>query len=120
MRPWIEPKPAGTAVFKVEWINVLKMFAFIYRQGRADVEGGILEAGAILQSSDIATEHARPASVQTANEDILAVAFIVLQHKCYRFRLGDETTSALPLLKGLFWRACLILVRANSGNIAWI
>ena len=120
MGPWIKPKPARTAAFKVEWIYILKMFPFIYRQGRANVEGGILEAGAILQSSDITTEHARPAPVQTADKDILAVAFIVLQHKCYRFRLGDETTSALPSLKALVWRACLILVRANSGNIAWI
>jgi hypothetical protein len=48
MRPWIKPKPARTAAFKVEWIYILKMFPFIYRQGRADVEGGILEAGAIL------------------------------------------------------------------------
>ena len=87
MRPWIEPKPAGTAVFKVEWINVLKMFAFIYGYGRADVKWGILEAGAILQFSNIATEHAGSASVQTANKHIPAsgmIALLNVPHSCCR------------------------------------
>jgi hypothetical protein len=48
MSSWIEPKPARTAVFKVKWINLLKIFPFIYRYGVADVAGSILEAGTVL------------------------------------------------------------------------
>src|SRR6266480_2778552 len=96
------------------------MLPLIYMQGRADVERRVLKGGAILQSSNIATKHTGSASVQTADKDILAVVFIVLWHKYYRFEPSDETTSALPSLRDSLWRSRLILVRANSGNIAMI
>jgi len=80
MRPRIEPKPAGTTAFKVKWINILKMFPLIYRYGCADVEGGILEASTIFQSSNVPAEHAGSTAVQTAHKDVLAVPFMFLWH----------------------------------------
>ena len=78
LRPWIEPKPARAPAFEIEWINILKMFPLIDRYGGADVEGRILETGALLQSSNIATKHAGSASVQTAHEYVLVVSFMFL------------------------------------------
>ena len=60
----------------IEWIDILKMFPLIDRYGGADVEGRILEAGALLQSSNIATKQAGSASVQTAHKDVLVVPFM--------------------------------------------
>ena len=76
MRPWIEPKPARAPTFKIEWINILKMLPLIDWYGCADIERGILEGSAILQSSNIATQHAGSASVQTAHKDVLVVPFM--------------------------------------------
>ena len=56
------------------------MLPLIYMQGRADVERRVLEGRAILQSSNIAAQHARPASVQTAHKDVLSVPFMFLWH----------------------------------------
>src|SRR5205814_84152 len=63
-----------------KWINILKMFPLIYRYGCADVEGGILEAITIFQSSNVPAEHAGSTAVQTAHKDVLAVPFMFLWH----------------------------------------
>src|SRR5205814_5642023 len=52
----------------------------IYRYGCADVEGGILEASTIFQSSNVPAEHAGSTAVQTAHKDVLAVPFMFLWH----------------------------------------
>ena len=76
----------------IEWIDILKMFPLIDRYGGADVEGRILEAGALLQSSNIATKQAGSASVQTANKHVPAsrmIALLNVPHSCCRDLYAD-------------------------------
>ena len=95
MRPRIKSEPAGAATFQVEWINVLKMFPLIYRYGCADVEGGILEASTIFQSSNVPAEHAGSTSMKTTYKDVLVCLF--LWHKRYLIKLCSKPVFPAPV-----------------------
>jgi hypothetical protein len=56
---------------------------------------GILEAGAVFHSGDVAAEHAGSASVKAANENILAVIFILVVHSRYLGSLPFQSRHIL-------------------------
>ena len=76
MCPWIESISARPAIRTIGRVNILEVLSLILEDAR------ILEAGTVFQPCNIAAEHARPASLQTAYEDILVVILIVIFHTC--------------------------------------
>ena len=84
MRAGIESVPAGTAMVTIGWVNILQVLPLILEYAR------VLEASTILQPCYIAAEHAGPASLQTAHEDILVFTLIVVLHS--RFCLLTDLT----------------------------
>src|SRR5205823_14500802 len=67
MRAWIKAKSASTAKIGRDRVNILEKLSFILERP------SILEAGAVLQSGNIATEHAGATPRQTTHEDIFVV-----------------------------------------------
>ena len=74
MRAWIKSVPASTAMVTIGGVNLLEVLPLILQHAR------IFEASTILQPCYIAAEHAGPASLQTADEDILIFTLIVVLH----------------------------------------
>jgi len=80
MRAWIESVSASTAVVTIGWVNILEVLPLILEDAR------ILEASTILQPCYIAAQHAGPASLQTADKDILIFPLIVVLHSRFVYR----------------------------------
>src|SRR5438046_9561996 len=92
MGAWIEPVPPRTAVVTIGRVNLLEVLSLILQYAR------IPEASAILQPRYIAAQHAGPASLQTAHEDILIITVIVLLHNRFPIgaALGNHELSRSP------------------------
>ena len=85
MHPGIKSKSAITPAPTSQGINILQKLSLILEFAR------IFKAGAVLQSRNVAAEHAGPASWHTAHEHILAIPYLFLVH-------SQHSTFVNPLL----------------------
>ena len=74
MHAWVESEPAVATMVRREWINILQKLSLVFEHA------SIREAGAVLQSRYVATEHARSTSRQTAHKYITVVTLLVVLH----------------------------------------
>ena len=97
MRARIESIAVRTTI-GVMGVDILQVLALVLG------DTGIVEAGTIFQSCNIASEHACSASLQTAHEYILTVILIVALCNCISFHLcslilaeSSKMNSYLPV-----------------------